>query len=79
MGTKTIKVSESNYRYICEFAGELQSDLGEPVSVDKALSFLFNRGKISDLAGSWKMNDKEVEEMFSSLRQGWSRWKIRSV
>lgn len=76
METKTIKVSETNYRNICEYAGTLQQEWGEPVSLDKALSHLFRKGKISDLAGRWKMTDKEETEMMKSLRRGWKSWKI---
>ena len=79
MGTKTVKISDENYREICGLAGELQADLGEPVSVDKALTFLFHKNKLSDLAGSWKMSDKQADEMLGSLHRGWSTWKIRSV
>jgi len=79
METKTIKISSSNYREICEFAGELQKNIGEPVSVDKALTFLLNKSKLSDLAGSWKMTDREADEMMKGLRKGWSSWKIKSA
>lgn len=27
--------------------------------------------KLSDLAGSWKMSDKEAEEFMSELKKGW--------
>ena len=33
-------------------------------------------GKISDLAGAWKMDDKEVETFMEDLDKGWKRWKI---
>ena len=79
MTTKTIKISESNYRSLCGFAGELQASFGEPVSVDRALTFFFQQTTLSDLAGTWKMNDREAEEMMSFLQKGWSRWKIKSV
>ena len=77
--TKAIKISDENYRNICAFAGELQKELGEPVSVDKALSALFKKKKLSEFAGSWKMSDKEASDMFESLRKGWGTWNIKSV
>lgn len=77
MGTKTIKISDANYKVLYEFAGELQEDFGEPVSADRAITFLFNRTKLSDLAGSWKMSDAEAREFLQSLRNGWFRWKIK--
>lgn len=79
MTTKTVKISESNYKAICEYAGELQRNLGEPVSVDRALSMIFSSRILSDLAGAWKMSDKEAAQMMEALRKGWSRWKIKSA
>ena len=79
MEAKTVKISAENYRLLCGYAGELQVELGEPVSVDRALTFLFYKSKLSDLAGSWEMSDKEAEEMLTSLRKGWDKWKIKSV
>ena len=72
-------MSEENYRCIAEYAGELQKTLQEPVSLDKALSFIFNKGKLSDLAGSWKMTDKEAVEFMHDLRGGWKKWTIKSA
>jgi len=77
MGAKTVKISETNYREICTYAGELQREIGTPVSIDKALTFLFRKSKLSDLAGAWKMSDKETEEMMKTLRRGWSDWKTK--
>ncbi len=79
METKTVKMSANNYKALCEMAGELQAEWGEPVSIDKALTFLVHQTKLSDLAGSWKMSDKETEEFLKTVRTGWSRWKIKSV
>ena len=79
MDTKTIKISSDTYREVCELAGELQKELGEPVSLDKALSFLVHKRKLSDLAGSWKMNEKEATQMMKTLQKGWNTWKIKSV
>lgn len=79
METKTIKISSATYRSICEYAGELQKELGEPISLDRALTFMFHKRKLSDLAGSWKMSDKEANEMAKNIRKGWSHWNIKSV
>ncbi len=79
MDTKTVKISETNYRWLCTYAGELQKELGEPVSIDKAITFLHKNGRIHDLAGSWKLSDKEAEDMMKHLKKGWSTWKISSV
>ncbi len=79
MEAKAIKISPSNYREICEFAGELQQEVGEPVSIDRAITFLLHRNKLSDLAGSWTMSDKEAESFMEDLHKGWSKWKIKSA
>jgi hypothetical protein len=34
--------------------------------------------KISDLAGLWKMSDKEAEEIKASIDEAWKKWKIPS-
>ncbi len=76
--TKTIKISEENYEWLCELAGDLQKTEKRTISIDKALSKLYKklRGDISDMAGAWKMDDKEAEEFKSSLKQNWKKWKI---
>lgn len=75
MDTKTVKISTVNYRMLCEYAGELQKECGRPVSIDKTLSVLLKKGTLSDLAGSWKMSDKDAVAMRKSLASGWKRWK----
>ena len=79
MENKTIKISERNYKLICTYAGELQKEIGKPVSVDKALSFILEKRKLSDLAGAWKMDDKLADEIMNNLRKGWSKWKMPSA
>ena len=32
---------------------------------------------LGDLAGSFKMSDKEVETMFKNLHKGWKKWQIK--
>ncbi|HLC56353.1 MAG TPA: hypothetical protein VJJ23_03910 [Candidatus Nanoarchaeia archaeon] len=34
-------------------------------------------GRLSDLAGIFKMSDKEVETMFKKLSKGWKKWQIK--
>ena len=75
MDTKTIKISEETYRWLIQLSGEMQKDLGRPVSIDRALRKL-RSGKVSDLAGSWEMSDEEVHKMFKKLSGGWRKWKI---
>lgn len=33
--------------------------------------------KLSDLAGTWKMSNKEVKNFLKDLRERWRRWKIK--
>ncbi|MEK6953144.1 MAG: hypothetical protein AABX29_09095 [Nanoarchaeota archaeon] len=81
METKTIKISKENYEWLCEEAGKLQAKEKKTVSIDEALSKLHKKmnGKISDLAGAWKMDDKEVETFMEDLDRGWKRWKLESA
>jgi predicted CopG family antitoxin len=79
MRTKTIKISEENYDWICRLSGELRSSYGRPVSIDETLAYVHKKRKLSDLAGKWKMSDKEEKEFFAGLNKGWKRWKIKSA
>jgi len=75
----SVKISEENYRNLSELSGRLQLMFKKPVSLNEAISFLYKKRKISDLAGSWKMNEKEAEDFQGSLRKGWKRWKTTSA
>ena len=76
----SVKISEENYKQLNMISGELQEKLQKPVSLNEALGFLFKKKrKISDLAGSWDMSDKEAELFKKELKKGWKKWKIKSV
>jgi len=75
----SIKISEENYKRLSSLSGRLRNKLHKPISVNEAISFLYKKRKISDLAGTLKMNDKEVSEFMKNLKKGWGRWKIKSV
>jgi len=78
--SKSIKVGKETYAELSEIAGELQLKLKRPVSIDEAIKHLTKRRKkgvkISDLAGSWKISDKEAEEIKTSIDAAWEKWKI---
>jgi len=76
---KTIKVKKKTYEKLNEFAGLLQMKLKRRVSLDDAIQYLLKlteKGKISSLAGTWRMSDEEEEEILNSLKKLWSAWKI---
>ncbi len=81
MASRTIKVSEENYKWLLGLAADLQKKREEKVSFDDTLGDLKDKkkGDILELAGSWKMSDKEWKELNKSLRRGWKKWKTRSV
>lgn len=75
---KAIKISEENYKWLSKLAGNLQSEKGEPISIDEAIGHLRQqKSKLSDLAGKWALNEKETKEMMASLRKGWKKWTTR--
>ncbi len=78
--TKTVKISKETYAKLSEIAGELQMRLKRPVSLDEAMKYLISlRGKgvrITDLAGSWDISDRELAEIKASLKEAWKRWKL---
>lgn len=75
----SIKVSDENYKNLCSLSGKLRESLHRPVSINDAITFLVKKRNLSDLAGCWKMTDKEAEEFTSSLKKGWGKWKVKSV
>ncbi len=77
---KAIKVSKETYSQLNEIAGELQTTLKRPVSIEEAMKYLIKRKekgrKISDLAGSWNLTDREHKEIKNSLDESWKKWKL---
>ena len=76
---KAVKISKETYSELCAIAGELQIKRKRPVSMDEAMKYLIRRSrkgkKISDLAGSWSMNDDEAKEIKESIDKAWETWK----
>ena len=75
----SIKISEENYERLCSLSGKLREKFHKPVSINEPISFLYKKRNISDLAGAWKMSDKEAEEFMKSLKKGWKKWTIKSA
>ena len=77
--SKTVRVDDETYRKLSEYAGELQSKLKRPVSINEAIRYLTREipvnNRISDLAGTWKTTDEEIEEIMTDLRRGWENWR----
>ncbi|XHH08728.1 MAG: VapB-type antitoxin [Candidatus Bathyarchaeia archaeon] len=77
---KAIKISKETYAELSAIAGELQIKTKKPVSIDEAMKYLIRKNKkgkkISDLAGSWIMSDKEAEEIKTSIDKVWETWKL---
>ena len=72
---KSVKIMEKNYKWLVKIAGELQRQRGRPVSIDDAISWLQNKGNITELAGSWKMSDKEYAELIQKIKSEWRKWR----
>jgi len=77
---KTVKISEETYAKLSEIAGELQTRLRRPVSLDEAMRYLISlKGKgvrITDLAGSWDISEEELMEIKASLTEAWRKWRL---
>jgi hypothetical protein len=77
---KAVKVSKETYAKLSEIAGELQIKLKKPVSIEEAMKYLIRRSqrgaKISDLAGSWDVTDKEAKEIKVSINEAWEKWTL---
>jgi predicted transcriptional regulator len=77
--SKSLRVDDESYRRLCEIAGRLQEKLKRPVSIDEAIRSVIQmpqgkQKKITDLAGTWKLNDEELREIMEGLQKGWRRW-----
>ena len=81
--SKTIKISEENYRWLARFAAELQRKRGDPVSFDDAVKELKVRISARDaflsVAGSWNMSDAEAAAFEKENRTLWKTWKMPSA
>lgn len=75
----SVKISEENYEKLCELSGKLTAKLHRPVSINDAISFLYRKKKLSDLAGAWVIRDEEVDSFKKNLKKGWKQWGKRSV
>ncbi len=80
MESKTIKISKENYLWLLRMAAELQKQSHRPITFDIVINNLkenkMKKKKLSDLAGSWKMSDKEAKKFLKDIQGGWEKWKI---
>ena len=50
-----------------------------PIRMEEAVPFAeADRPKLSDLAGRWKMTNRDTEEVLKGLKRFWSRWTPRT-
>src|SRR5713101_4155006 len=49
-----------------------------PIRMDEAIPFFAEAGspKLGDLAGRWKMTNRDTEELLKGFKRFWSRWKL---
>ena len=74
MTSRTIKISEENYKRLLGIATELQKQREEKVTFDEALKVMEatkiskKRKKVSDFAGVWSdMTDKEADLLIKEI------------
>jgi predicted CopG family antitoxin len=74
MTSRTIKISEGNYKRLLNIAAELQKQREERVSFDDALQVMEaenmdkKKKKLSDLAGRWAdMSDEEAGAILKEI------------
>jgi predicted nucleic acid-binding Zn-ribbon protein len=75
---KAIKISKETYAKLNQIAGELQTRMKRPVSIEEAMKYLMKEKekgkKITDLAGSWNITDKELKQIKTSISEAWKTW-----
>ncbi len=78
---KSIKISKETYAELSQIAGELQTKLRHPVSIEEAMKYVLRRKrkgtKISDLAGTWIMSEEELQKINKSISGAWESWKTK--
>ena len=77
--TVSIKISEENYRRLSALSGRLRQMFERPVSLNEAITYLYARRKLSDMAGAWVMSDREAEDVMKDLKKGWKSWNKKSA
>jgi len=70
---KTIKISSETYEMFNMYAGEMRKKRKKSVSIDDVIKELLMNKKPSEMAGSWKVDDEEIEEINKSLKKAWGR------
>jgi hypothetical protein len=50
-----------------------------PIWMEDAIPYFAKDGKpkLSDLAGKWKMTNRDTEEVLKGLKRFWSRWECQ--
>jgi predicted CopG family antitoxin len=85
MTSKTIKISEENYRRLLKIATDIQRIKERKITFDGALDIviedkeLTSKNDIMKSAGSWKMSDEEWNETRKTLKISWRKWKTQSA
>ena len=84
MESKSIKISEENYRWLLGLAAEMQKKYGGTVTFDDTLNevksiAMRKKKSLVGLAGSWDMSDEEWADIKKGLKKGWKKWKIPSA
>ena len=46
--SKTIKISDENYRLLCKIAGKSQMEMMKPISLDDAINYLKKKANVKD-------------------------------
>ncbi len=74
---KTIKISDENYVWLTKYAGKIQTNTGQPISIDAALSYVKKSRELSTLAGAWKLPEKEVKKTTTVITDRLKAWPLR--
>ena len=71
MASKTIKISEENYRKLLAIASRLQIERNRIISFDEAIETMEIKKKESNdimkFAGSWKLSNEEAETLIKDI------------
>lgn len=78
---RTLKINDETYRRLNRLAGQIRTEEGRPASLDAAINHLLaqkRKASLMDFAGTWQMDDDELESISRQIGEVWSSWRIES-
>jgi len=78
--SRVVRVDEEIYAALARMAADLQKSFGRKVSLMEAIRHLLaakesEAGDVMELAGAWKMSDREAASLKKMIERSRSAWR----